>query len=419
MSNPPFSEIDFFKKRLSATERLLAVKQQQIDSLLEITRAVNSNMPVNALSRIYENILHAQIGVSKVALFIKNNDSKWVCITPGELPQAIKEYPVEQFAPFQTIVPAGVLKDELLKDFEFLIPVLHNKEPVGYALISSFGNDQKDTKEEKLKFIQTITNIIVVANENKKLFQLQLAQMMMQNELSLASKMQNLLVPTVLPDNDMVEAAAYYKPHKDVGGDYYDFVNVGEKEIAFCVGDISGKGMSAALLMANFQANFRALVSGNYSPTDIVHMLNQKVAEIAKREKYITFFFGTYQTDTRMLSYINAGHNPSILHSNNEIQLLEKGCTILGMFDQLPFVELGQAEVAPGAVVVNYTDGISEASNKEGDLFETGGRLTDFINRMNQLPLPQFNTELMEEVNRFRKEKDFDDDVTLLTIRFK
>ena len=132
MSTQQFSEFDFFKKRLGQTERLLAVKQQQIDSLLEITRAVNNNMPITALARIYENILHAQLGVSKIALFINEKESSWICITPGELSQEVLNYKVhESFSKYSFIVPVGALKDELLNGFEYLIPVTHKKEPIG------------------------------------------------------------------------------------------------------------------------------------------------------------------------------------------------------------------------------------------------------------------------------------------------
>src|SRR5580692_11040261 len=106
MSTQNFSEFDFVKKRLGQTERLLAVKQQQIDSLLEITRAVNNNMPITALSRIYENILHAQLGVTKIALFINEDSDHWVCITAGELPQNIVNYDVHgSFSKYSFIVP--------------------------------------------------------------------------------------------------------------------------------------------------------------------------------------------------------------------------------------------------------------------------------------------------------------------------
>ena len=419
MSTQQFSEFDFFKKRLGQTERLLAVKQQQIDSLLEITRAVNNNMPITALARIYENILHAQLGVSKIALFINEKESSWICITPGELSQEVLNYKVhESFSKYSFIVPVGALKDELLNGFEYLIPVTHKKEPIGYVLIGPFGNDQSDTKEEKLKFIQTITNIIVVANENKKLFKSQLDQLVMQKELKLAADMQNMLVPSKLPNNEKIEAAAFYKPHKNIGGDYYDFVQISENEVAFCISDISGKGIPAALLMANFQANLRTLVTRKYPLPQFIDILNSKVLEITKGEKFITLFIATYNYQTRILTYVNAGHNPCILYSKGEVQLLDLGCTILGMFDTLPYVNFGEVSIDPDSVIVLYTDGLSEAANNKGELFEVEG-LVGYLNTHSELDLTEFNTGLIEHVIEYKQDTDFDDDITLLTLRIK
>jgi phosphoserine phosphatase RsbU/P len=415
----PFSEIDFFKKRLGFTERLLAVKQQQIDSLLEITRAVNSNMPIIALSRIYENILHAQLGVTKVALFIKELDDKWMCITPGTLPGTILNYDVElKFSLFTFTMPLTALKDEVLDGFDFLIPVILNKIPIGYALIGSFGNNQTDTNEEKLKFIQTITNVVVVAQENKKLVKTQIDQLVMQKELKLAADMQNMLVPASLPNNEKIEAAAFYKPHQNIGGDYYDFMELSENEVAFCISDISGKGIPAAILMANFQANMRTLLTLNYRLDEFTGVLNTKVKEITKGEKFITLFIAIYNYQTRKLTYVNAGHTPSLLFSNGSTEMLNDGCTILGMFDTLPSIDYGEVMVEPGSILVNYTDGLSEASNNDGKLYEEEG-LIAFIDQNNQLPLADFNTKLIDNIIAFKQNADFDDDMTLLTLRFK
>jgi phosphoserine phosphatase RsbU/P len=415
----PFSEIDFFKKRLGATERLLAVKQQQIDSLLEITRAVNSNMPISAISRIYENILHAQLGVTRVALFIKEVDDNWGCINPGDLPASVLKYDVEvKFALFTFTMPLAALKDEALDGFEFLIPVVHNKVPIGYALIGSFGKNQTDTNEEKLKFIQTITNVVVVAQETKKLIKTQIDQLVMQKELKLAADMQNMLVPASLPNNERLEAAAFYQPHQNIGGDYYDLIQLSEHEIAFCISDISGKGIPAAILMANFQANMRTLLTLNYTLQDFTGVLNTKVKEITKGEKFITLFIATYNYLTRKLIYVNAGHTPSIVYSNGKTELLNDGCTILGMFDKLPAISSGELTLEPGSLLVNYTDGLSEASNNNGKLYDEEG-LVEFINHNNHLPLPEFNKKLIDNIIAFKQNTDFDDDMTLLTLRFK
>jgi len=419
MAELEFSELDFFKKRLSSTERLLAIKQQQIDSLLEITRAVNNNMPITALARIYENIIHAQLGVKTIALFIRDKDNIPMCITPGDLPGNIVSYDVTtKFNNISYITPTAAFQDEILKDFEFLIPVMHKKDPVGFALIGSFSNDSNDTKEEKLKFIQTITNVIVVANENKKLFKSQIDQMVMQRELKLAADMQNMLVPSDLPNNERIEVSAFYKPHTNIGGDYYDFIQINENEIAFCISDISGKGIPAAILMANFQANMRILLTRRYSLPQFIEVLNTKVLEITKGEKFITLFIATYNYVTKKMTYVNAGHNPSILYNNGEIHLLDKGCTILGMFDTLPYVNYGELTIEPNSLLVNYTDGLSEAANNDGEQFEME-RLVAFIQQNNELSVSDFNTKLVDKVIAFKQDTDFDDDITLLSVRFR
>ena len=169
--------------------------------------------------------------------------------------------------------------------------------------------------------------------------------------------------------------------------------------------------------MANFQANLRAIVARDYTLDTVVDLLNRKVGEITKGEKFITLFIAKYNTKTRILQYVNAGHNPSILHSASGEELLDKGCTILGMFDTLPFINIGEVKTEPGSVLINYTDGLTEATNAQGELFDIEGLLA-YIQKNNQLPLNVFNATLVEHINDFKTTEDFDDDLTLLTIRF-
>jgi sigma-B regulation protein RsbU (phosphoserine phosphatase) len=188
--------------------------------------------------------------------------------------------------------------------------------------------------------------------------------------------------------------------------------------MAFCISDISGKGIPAALLMANFQANLRTLITGKIPLTEFIEILNRKVGEITKSEKFITLFIATYNYNTRKLTYVNAGHNPSILFNKGEVALLDNGCTILGMFQKLPVVQYGEVQIEPGTMVVNYTDGLSEATNSEGQLFEIEG-LVNYITQNHELGLDEFNTRLIEHVIEYKQGTDFDDDITLLSIRFK
>jgi len=413
------TEIDFYKSRLSKLEPLFALKQQQINSLLEITEAVNNNWPIHALVRVYESILIAQLGIQKIALLIKGENEKWICLSYTGTNSAFAQQDLGDFvAPFLDLSTVGATSSYELPEFEFVIPVAHKKTTIGLAFIGDFrSGEELDTKEEKLKFTQTITNIILVANENKRLFKSQLDKAILEKELKLAADMQNMLVPSTMMNDEVIETAAFYKPHKDIGGDYYDFIKLSEDEFVFCISDISGKGVPAALLMANFQANLRAIVARNYSLDTVVDLLNRKVGEITKGEKFITLFLAKYNIKTRLLQYVNAGHNPSILFTMERVELLDKGCTILGMFDVLPFINVGEIKIPGDALLINYTDGLTEASNDKGELFEVEGLLT-YIEKNYKAPLNIFNTNLVEHINEFKGSDDFDDDLTLLTIRF-
>jgi len=162
-----------------------------------------------------------------------------------------------------------------------------------------------------LHFVQTLSNIIVVAIENIRLFNESLRQEALKKELELASKMQSMLIPRkeTLPRNEKLHLTAFYHPHFDVGGDYYDCIILNKDEVGFCIADVSGKGISAALLMSNFQANLRALFTHEISLPALVERLNERVISSANGEKFITLFIAKFNYRTNDLVYINAGHN--------------------------------------------------------------------------------------------------------------
>ena len=407
-------------------ERLLAVKQLQINSLLEVSQAINNNFSTSALFRIYEFILRAQMGIQRLLVFIKIQrllvfikKEEWECVTSTVGEEFVSQIEVEKdLSNYRIISKINHLRNPKFKGFDIIIPVLHKDEALAYVLIGQLKTDDNVSIEEKIKFIQTITNIVIVAIENKKLFNNQIGQEVVKKELELAAKMQSMLIPSNLPADEQKELAAFYMPHQDVGGDYYDYLYLNENEVAFCVGDISGKGMAAALLMANFQANLRSLINAPGPLDNFIEILNDKVNQITHGEKFITLFLGIYNLETRELLYVNAGHNPSLLYNGGEkIVQLELGSTLLGMFEKLPFVNVGQVKLNPGAVIINYTDGLVDFENEEGEFFDID-RVLDFFMKNKSLPMVEFNEKLMAYVEDYKGESVFTDDITILSCRF-
>lgn len=397
--------------------KLLTIKQLQIKSLLEVSEAINNNFSVAALFRIYEFILRAQMGINGLLVFVKNET--WTCACAPGIPHELKtKINVEaDLISFKSITMLKNFKNENLNFFDILIPVYHKNIPLAYVLIDDLKADETDTIEEKLKFIQTITNIVMVAVENKRLVNNLIEQEGLKKELEIAAQVQAMLIPTELPNDINIEVAAIYEPHHEIGGDYYDFLKISDNEIAFSIGDISGKGIGAALLMANFQGYLRSQVLEETNLKIFIENLNDKVGSITKGEKFITLFFAIFNFKNRKLTYINAGHNPPLILNKNKINQLTIGCTLLGMFDDLPEVNVGEEILDKGAVLINFTDGLIDFTNEKGEFFSLE-RLIYFFEVNHHLPIIEFNQKLMNYVNEFKGNNPFVDDITILSARF-
>jgi sigma-B regulation protein RsbU (phosphoserine phosphatase) len=399
----------------------------KLDSLLEVTKAINNNHSIEQLFEIFTDILQNKLRISKFILFI-NEHSGWRCALKNGVEEDDISINVERdLLPIKEInavnfpanTPINFHENTEEKNiFEIVIPVYHKTFPLAYLLIG----DSDDTREiispslKHLNFIQTLASIIVVAIENKKLAKENIRQAAVKKELELASHMQAMLFPRTLPSNQKIDSAAYYLPHQQVGGDYYDFIWLNENELAFCVADVSGKGVSAALLMSNFQANLRILINHTNSLVDLVKQLNCNVMSNAKGEKFITFFIAKYNFKSRVLTYVNAAHNPPLMLNGTNVVALEKGCTGLGMFDEIPCIEEGSIVLNEASTIMCYTDGLTELENEEGEEFGME-RLVEVLKKFDDSSMANLNAQIMNEAINHKKKQPYIDDIALFSIK--
>ncbi|MEI2759923.1 MAG: PP2C family protein-serine/threonine phosphatase [Bacteroidia bacterium] len=394
----------------------LQSKKVQLHWLLQITKAINYNLPAEQLYQIYETVLHDHLKAGKLSLFVNENGWKQV-LSYGmkeELGRLQPELFLNEisFSKSKTVVtPQWLEKDESV------IPVYHNEILLAYCIVGAIDPSQSISIKEVVPFIHTITNIIVVAIENKRLNKEAVAQAGFRKELELAAEMQEMLFPTGLCGNEYFEIATHYLPHQQVGGDYYDFISLSKHEHIFCMADVSGKGMAAALLMSNFQANLHALIKNRPVLTNLVAELNDCVSKTAKGEKFITFFIGLINFKEGKINYVNAGHNPPVLFSKNKTVLLDRGTTGLGMFDELPFINEGHVIINNGDSVFCYTDGITELENLKGDFYGMEALKLFIEENMNNSSLDGFHKKLIAHLDQFREGNSFSDDVTILSLR--
>ena len=405
--------------------KLLEVK---LASLLEVTKAINANTKTPELLKIYESVLRNQLNVGKLVLYAY--DVGWkavlkfgmeVSFTPSEVERfllPIKDITLMDFAPSGELVP--IQKALKQHNVEVVIPVFHKNLPLAFALIGDLDEEQigMGASVKHLNFIQTLTNILVVAIENKRLAKDNLRQAAIKKEMEVASQMQHMLFPRELPNDSQLEMDAVYIAHEEIGGDYYDFVRINEHEVAICIADVSGKGVSAALLMSNFQANMRILLPRTNSLAELIRELNYIVNETAKGERFITLFVAKYNLVTKIFTYVNAGHNPPLLlDKSGTIASLKVGTTGLGMLDDLKKVKEGVVSIEPGTVLFCYTDGLVEQEDRYGEEFGEK-RIKDILQSNGQTSkIRDINATIIQSVSEHKGAKEYVDDIALLACR--
>ncbi|GAA4094055.1 PP2C family protein-serine/threonine phosphatase [Mucilaginibacter panaciglaebae] len=396
--------------------RLLLKRQSELNSLLEITRAINKNAGTPVLIQMLEVILqnYLQVGTFR---FLIEKDRTYACISKygGDFEQ-VGALNKACLTLNKIKAPESLAgnTNPILKKYDYFIPIYHKSKALAFALIGEF-NTSGEMLNNDLNFIQTMINVVVVALENKKLFRERLQAERFQREMELAAEVQNMLIPVRMHKDESVEIGAKYLPHQNIGGDYYDFIRLNENEFLWCIADVSGKGVSAALLMANFQASLHAWAAVEDDLTNIIDRLNKKVVSNTQGERFITLFIAKYNEQTRKLNYINAGHNATILYSEGEVIQLKLGTTMIGAFDQLPFLNEGEIDIEPGTMMVNYTDGLLDFE-PYGDKVWNEDTLIDFVAENGELSPDNFNQMLMDHLNTGIKGKPIDD-ITILTLR--
>lgn len=404
---------------VKSLENQIQLKDFKLNSLLEITTAINTNQNVAKITQLFEFIVHEQLGYGKFVLF--NKQDEWNCLLRVGYRGKVDTFDVEkELGRFQEITTIESSHSNFLSEFDVIIPVFHKEKPLAYLLVKGLEYDGKHLSSELnyMSFIQTLVNIIVVAIENKRMAKINIHQERYKKELEIASVMQKMLFPEELPSNKRMDISAKYKPRHEVGGDYYDFIPLGDEEYIICIADVSGKGVSAAMLMANFQATIRTLFEyQKFEMRALIEELNKKVMSSAKGEKFITFFLAHYDANSRKLNYVNAGHNHPFITNGRDVEDLDQGCIGLGMLDELPFINIGEKTLNPNTTIVLYTDGVVELENESEEFFGTE-RLVKLVHSYYPLKMDDMNSLIFSKLDEWKGPLELVDDTAIFSCRF-
>ncbi|NNE67309.1 MAG: SpoIIE family protein phosphatase [Pyrinomonadaceae bacterium] len=270
--------------------------------------------------------------------------------------------------------------------------------------------------EDHLNILTTLASVASIRVENATLTEERFERERMERELELATEIQQRFQPSAPPKVEGYELQGISFACYEIGGDYYDFIPRDDNQMLIALGDVSGKGTAAALLMSSLHAAIHAQATARNSLSDMVTSVNEYLAANTPTNRFITFFAGELDPSTNSFSYINAGHNPPLVaRGDGEVFELESGGFPLGIMPGTEF-EQGKIEVMSGECVVIFSDGVSEAENPEGEEFGIE-RLTEVIKKNSSRSASGIRDKIESALSAFTKTAPANDDITLVIVK--
>ena len=270
---------------------------------------------------------------------------------------------------------------------------------------------------DDLDMLTGVANIAAVAIDNARLFKLSKEKQAIERDIEIAADIQRALLPHRLPEVEGLDIAASTIQSKMVGGDLYDVSMFASGRVSISIGDVSGKGVPAAILMANLYASYKGLARTNLPVEELVNQLNLIIYNTTDNDRFATFFYGVYDPEERQMAYCNGGHNPPlVIRSGGEIELLGIGGPALGFVTDAEY-NSGIVKFNVGDYLLLYTDGVTESENKEGDFYELE-KLYEITLKSWGKSAIEMHDNIIRDIQKFSKGSAAQaDDVTLMSIR--
>jgi sigma-B regulation protein RsbU (phosphoserine phosphatase) len=276
--------------------------------------------------------------------------------------------------------------------------------------------DNSDFTQDDLRLLSIIGIQSVQTLENARLYEEERKLIALEEDLRTARFIQQSLLPKSNPIIEGIEIFGLSISARQVGGDYYDFIQIDDSHLGIAIADVSGKGTPAALLMANLQASLRGQALINRSVKDTVTKTNFMLSKFMDMGKFITLFYGILDLQAKTFTYTNAGHNfPFLLDRDGNLKNLEKGGIILGISDNSIYEE-DTVQLKPGDLILLYTDGITEATNEKEEMFEEE-RLLKLLKDNQEISAQNLSQKIVDDVLSFQGTQPQGDDITLVLVK--
>jgi sigma-B regulation protein RsbU (phosphoserine phosphatase) len=408
---------------LRDANRRLDGKVQELNSLFELSREMNATFDEQRVLRVLGYTLMGQLRVRRYAVFAAGPDGfrPIAAQLPGFSPRVRHQRSLRAMRStvhFTPARPPATAAERWLHGLgmQLLVPMRHQDETRGLLCIGDrLGGAAYDQAE--CAYLEALAAIAIAALENIRLLRETVEMQRLEKELSLARSIQKGLLPAVIPEPPEYAIAAANESSQHVGGDYYDIVAVSDHEYLLAIGDVSGKGIPASLLMANVQAALRTLAPLRLPLGDATARLNALVYENTGADKFITFFWGVLDARAHTFTYVNAGHNPPFLvSSDGAVRPLSTGGLILGVLPEVPPYDTECVALRPGDLLAAYTDGVNEAMS--ATMAEFGmERLEALLVAVRRAHPREVIARVIDALREHSRGAPQSDDITMLVLR--
>jgi sigma-B regulation protein RsbU (phosphoserine phosphatase) len=405
-------------EKLKLLNRQLDAKVNQLSSLFDLSKEFSGILEKDMIGKLLVFSIIGQLMVSKYAVltcynsqieFLENKFSPQKIINAFEdcIPSELKE-----------VISGKDIKIKFPKLYEegiiLIIPMQIKGETKGLILLGERRAGLEFSRSD-IEFISSVGSLAIISLENARLFEETLEKQKLEKDLELARNIQQNLLPSKLPKQKNFEIATYNKSARQVGGDYYDIVRLDENRVLFAIADVSGKGVQAALLMANLQAFLQSVAKQNFPLAEATNLINDLVSGNTTMGSFITFFWGILDDEKKELTFVNAGHNPPLLVRGGELTKLKKGGMILGVMETTIPYESESVKLRKGDKIFLFTDGITEAMDKNMQEY-SDERLEEFVKKLSEDNAQSSIDKLVNDVVEFTQGAEQSDDITCLVI---
>lgn len=418
-------------RRLHEENQRLHRAVEELSVLNEIALAINSTMEPEQINRLIVSKCVRRLGVEQGAIHLLTDSESDPTKTAIRVYDGVAGLPMRLSLTMQGWVlnhRRPLVVNDLATDERFAginTRDLHIKSVLSVpmelkgrviGILNLFNKVNGEISPEDARLAAIIASQCAQVIESARLNAEEAKLRLFEADLRNAVNIQRMLLPQSSPVISGVDIAGVSHPAKDVGGDYFDYIDLGDGRWGIGVGDVSGKGMPASLLMANVQATMRGLAHSSASVSECVSAANKLLLGSTDSKTFVTLFYGVYDSRQKTFNYSNAGHNPPYLAAKDgTLKTLEVGGPLLAAFSFSKYEE-ATVQFEEGARLVIFTDGVTEAANAADEQFEEK-RLIELIEKWPQLPARQFIDQVVEQVFAFQKGRDVADDITLVCLK--